>query len=662
MYFKDKNDTNIDNEFDDDRNILSLIFDMINKYKKGLLIFLGIILLMIIMVIIFMNSFKNWETINYLTLNGDEKITIYQGSDYIEFGYVAYDSKNKDLSKEVKVESNLDINKVGEYEISYVLGDIERTRIVKVIEKPKESTFLYLKMLNNSVDVYLKLGEKYLEPGYQVFNSAGKELESSVKITGMVDESKKGKYEIIYTLVTSDNVTISKSRVVYVLDAQISLSLSTNEYTNENIKINGKIDDEYFDYILLPNNEKIKTSIFSYDVSENGKYTFISYNVKGMTKKEVIEVNNIDKIIPNGNCKIKYGTNGSIITVNASDNIGIKSYKYNNIEYTNNVISLSSYVNSASVVVYDNAGNNKKIVCDSVDVPIITKISNDGVIVTVEAKKVNSEIAGYYFSYTNKMPNKNEGYLATNLETIDVVRLTGTTYVWVEDKLGNISSPMKITLGNDVLLLTTSGYSILRGTKLNDYLIQKGWSVEELNKLMARSVRASGLYTKEGAATAAVSLEVVLAQKYKIKIPYWMGGKTNSMGASSLWGMYRENPTFEGYYYYGMDCDGLVNWSYKQTGIDYSSILKDTYYKWNGIPFSKENGDVGDVIKTTGHVAIIIGKTNDSFIVAEAAGEKSGLIISKYLYTNNANYTIVKGERLIDNYDKISRFDYPSGF
>ena len=62
------------------------------------------------------------------------------------------------------------------------------------------------------------------------------------------------------------------------------------------------------------------------------------------------------------------------------------------------------------------------------------------------------------------------------------------------------------------------------------------------------------------------------------------------------------------------------------------------------------------------HVAIIVGKTNDSFIVAEAYGKSSGVIINTYPYSKDNDYTIIKGERLFEKYNKMSLSEYPSGF
>ena len=51
------------------------------------------------------------------TSGGEENITLYQGNDFIEPGYEAYDENNVNLTSKVIVNSDLDINKIGEYEV-----------------------------------------------------------------------------------------------------------------------------------------------------------------------------------------------------------------------------------------------------------------------------------------------------------------------------------------------------------------------------------------------------------------------------------------------------------------------------------------------------------------------------------------------------------------
>ncbi|MBQ2873537.1 MAG: DUF5011 domain-containing protein [Bacilli bacterium] len=668
MYFnKEKNNTNIDPEFEE-KTILSNIIQLVNNYK-----FIIIAILVVIIISIIIILFPNKKLITYIDILGEENITIYQGTDYIEQGYKAYNSNGEDLTSEIDIKSTLNINEVGEYEITYSIGDVTKTRKVTVIAKKQEYTYIYLTPVNNDVNIYLKVGEKYNEPGYQVFNSEGKNLNSNVNITGSVDTSKKGNYKLIYSVTDDNNVTVTASRTVIVIDTDINLSLANNSYTNGNVKINVVVIDNYFDYIILPDNTKVTTNTYSYTVSENGKYTFTTYNKKGLKKQASIEVKNIDRTAPNGTCAIDINGTGSTIIISASDNSGIKKYIYNGKEYTSNKISLASFVENARITIYDKADNKKEITCKVTSSVYISDISNDGVIVTVKSTKINNNITGYYFSYTNQRPNKTTGgYISTSKESVDVVRLPGTTYVWVEDQYGNIKGPKKITLTNNVLFTTTgNGYKLLEGTSLSTYLSNKGWSLEGLNNLIARSVRAAGLYTKESAATSAVALETVLAQKYKIKLPYWWSGKSWKIGANSTWGTRKlKNGNGKTYYYYGLDCSGFTTWAYVNAGYKIGSGVYPAYFwswwKSESLAFKKENGEVGDFItisKDSGnHIKLIVGKTDKAFITAEAKGKNEGMVISLHYYNKPNGYKIQKGELMMKAYSKIDASNYPSGF
>jgi len=207
MFFNDdKKNTNIDKEFGQD--FTSDVIGTIQKYK---FLFIGAIVLEIIILI--MIYFGSNNTINYLVLSGDDVVNIYKGTSYIETGYTAYNSDNEDLNNMVVIESTLDTDKIGEYEILYKLGDIVRLRKINVVEKPDNYTRIGLKMVNDKVDVNLKVGETYNEPGYEVSN---KILNDKVRIIGNVDTSTKGSYTLIYTVVDLNGVTVNALRTVEV--------------------------------------------------------------------------------------------------------------------------------------------------------------------------------------------------------------------------------------------------------------------------------------------------------------------------------------------------------------------------------------------------------------------------------------------------------------
>ena len=342
-----------------------------------------------------------------------------------------------------------------------------------------------------------------------------------------------------------------------------------------------------------------------------------------MKKEATIEVNNIDRVSPDGTCNIEQGSTSSTITISATDNSGISKYVYNGNDYNNDVITVNGAINSANIIIYDKVSNSKSISCTVTPKVYINNITKDGVIITVNAKKVNSSIKGYYFSYNSTRPNKNTGgYLETGNSSVSVVRLPGTTYVWVEDTSGKISSYKTVTISNNALLMTkNSKYKLLQNKRLDTFLKEKGWSISELNKLINRSARAAGLYTKTAAATSAIALQTVLAQKYNIRLPYWWGGKSWSFGADSEWGEYRykiNDNTGREYLYDGLDCSGFTTWAYVNAGYDIGSVTNkygvyfDAWWKQR-IDF--DEGEIGDFLvyndnRNNRHVKLIVGKTS----------------------------------------------------
>ena len=81
--------------------------------------------------------FTNRKIEYHLNLLGENNITLYQGSNYIEPGYNASSNKDDNLNSDVEIVSNLDNTTPGEYTITYTIGDVTKTRYVTVIEKPE---------------------------------------------------------------------------------------------------------------------------------------------------------------------------------------------------------------------------------------------------------------------------------------------------------------------------------------------------------------------------------------------------------------------------------------------------------------------------------------------------------------------------------------------
>ena len=89
----------------------------------------------IVQKILYMNDDKP-----IITLNGSEKINLIIGENYTELGASASDSCDGNISNNIEVIGNVDINKIGTYEIQYKVKDSDNNetiakRIVNVVSK-----------------------------------------------------------------------------------------------------------------------------------------------------------------------------------------------------------------------------------------------------------------------------------------------------------------------------------------------------------------------------------------------------------------------------------------------------------------------------------------------------------------------------------------------
>lgn len=206
MYFKEKENTNIDGEFQQKKTI------DIKKYKPLILIIGGLIVLFIIIFIMFSLTRKDPVVTYNVELLGNNEMTITLGNDYIEPGYTAQDSNNNDVTEDVEVYSNLQINKIGNYQITYKIKNAEVKRIIRIVE-PTSDTYIYLKGEKN---IYLKLGEKYVEPGFVAHDKKDGSLTDKVVVTGTVNSKQKGLYKIVYSVTNSNEITTQVERNVIV--------------------------------------------------------------------------------------------------------------------------------------------------------------------------------------------------------------------------------------------------------------------------------------------------------------------------------------------------------------------------------------------------------------------------------------------------------------
>lgn len=148
-------------------------------------------------------------------LLGKSDIRIEYGSKFAEAGYIA-NVEGLNLHDFVVINSTLNTNKIGSYEIHYTLTHKNYkktlTRHVEVIDN--QSPELTLDCDN---DVYLPIDADFKNTcKYTVKDNYDTDLDDKVIVNSQIDTSKEGDYKITYLVSDSSNNSTSKTVNVHV--------------------------------------------------------------------------------------------------------------------------------------------------------------------------------------------------------------------------------------------------------------------------------------------------------------------------------------------------------------------------------------------------------------------------------------------------------------
>ncbi len=578
MYFNESNrDTNVDKELSKKNSF----FDVGNMDLKKILIGGAIFLVFVVVAFVLFSSKK---TEYFLVLKGDTDIILYEGSNYIESGFEAYDSKgNKYGTEDVKINGVVNTSIAGEYVVTYNFNEIEARRIVTVVPMKEKKTILGLQ--GDSV-VFVPLGEEYQEPGYYVIDTEHtiEEMFDKVTITGLVDTSVAGTYRLVYSIEDDLDVATIKERLVVVTGDKVSMEYEPKELTGNEVKIYGYVSDNYFDYIILPDSTEIRDRNFSYVVKENGIYTFKVFMKDGSLKEETIEISNIDDVPPTGRCTAVVDKNTEV-KVYAEDDSGIDGYNYNFVEYKTGYLVTDTYtydekVEKVFVDIQDKAGNVSIILCTM-------KIIEGSSEPSSEDYGEPSSSSSYSYSYT-----QTGKYIACKTDR--------TKY------------------NNDLNYIVSSN-----GLKKRRTAVKVAKYISEEIDVRIPYFWAGGHWHFE-----------------------WDGHNDveKFRGFSPQWGCITQNyREFNGTDMLpaGFDCTGFIAWILFNAGFSKSEIGSfsgsDPLTSLGGkklkvINFAGSTGNVsaGDLVWRSGHMGYITNVSGNVATIAHAAGTAAGLIVEKY--------------------------------
>ncbi len=188
---------------------------------------------------------------NSLRLKGSRTVTLNLLEEYIEDG-VLY--KDQDVTKEVTIDSNVDLEKVGNYQIVYTY-QTSKGHKMKIVRRiiVKDLTLPTITLIGGNEIMVVK-GEAFNDPGYEAKDNLDGDLHDQVKVSGSVDTSKEGDYELVYSVSDKSGNKAKKTRKVTVTTKN-PLTMSVEEFSLEGmftdtILPSKKASSDYMDKII----------------------------------------------------------------------------------------------------------------------------------------------------------------------------------------------------------------------------------------------------------------------------------------------------------------------------------------------------------------------------------------------------------------------------
>lgn len=142
-----------------------------------------------------------------IELKGSSELVLCPKEIYKEAGYIAYDKYDGDLTKDVAV-------KYTDTLVTYSVVDKSNNsfsinRSIKRVDNEAPSL-----KLKGSSTYNITVGNSFSDPGYTVNDNCDDKVK--VTVSGKVDTSKKGTYELVYKAVDANNNSVSIKRYVKV--------------------------------------------------------------------------------------------------------------------------------------------------------------------------------------------------------------------------------------------------------------------------------------------------------------------------------------------------------------------------------------------------------------------------------------------------------------
>lgn len=379
------------------------------------------------------------ENNDNIKLIGNKLELVSLGSEYYDPGYIG---------NNVKVIGSVG-KEEGVYTLFYLLedGTSVKRKVVVTGSSVLNKYFPYLTLIGDSVKK-IKIGSTFQDEGVVATDLVDGVITNNVIKYGNVDTNTVGEYKIFYSITNSKGYTTTISRKVIVEDNKKDLyvvhELSTTEKTSGEVEIILNILGDDYAYTVLPNGFANEERILSYNVAENGVYTFDIYDSNDKVYNYPIEVSNIKEEKPTGSCIATLYNDKTVIEVKGVSSNGILGYNYflndTSTGYRLNNTYSSSVIKPTKVYVklLDNNKNEGNVYC-----------SIENKMITVDLNGITRLVSGSRLSIPVGEALARKGYTINDLNACIYNRVKkagpGTRYGVMEAGAGLIECTKAMT-------------------------------------------------------------------------------------------------------------------------------------------------------------------------------------------------------------------------
>jgi len=236
------------------------------------------------------NALPPVNNVPQISIIGDSTVNLQTSDSYTDAGATANDAEDGDLTASIVTVSTVDTSTAGTYTVEYSVTDSDgntstATRTVIVTH----GAFPVITLNGSSTDTAL-IFNSYIDPGATATDVEDGSITANIAVSGAVDTSVVGSYNLIYSITDSDGNTTTATRIVNVITGDIPvISLTGNSvvsipvgtaYLDAGATASDTEDGDVTSAIVVSG---------SVDSATAGSYT-ISYNVTDSNGNAAIEV------------------------------------------------------------------------------------------------------------------------------------------------------------------------------------------------------------------------------------------------------------------------------------------------------------------------------------------------------------------------------------